>query len=418
MKRNVTAIVQRTRARAPWAPSGIVRAAVMLRNVAVETFHGFRADRGLDLAGSLSFATLLLAVPLLATFSILLAAFFRENVSEMADLAGRVLPFRAERVSESLRQFIAESTTISGIGLVVLLFSSIRMIFLVEGLFNAVWGAPRRRALLQRIAIYSLVLLAGALLIGAIGLGIRRVQGSGMAGALLGSSLAEHSFRVALTWMALTLLYRFLPNAAVHLGAAAVASGVMSFAIEGLRVLFRIYVRTLRSMNLITGSLALILLSLFSVYLLWVFILLGVELTRAIQIASRRTTEANRTRAGRAENAIRMLLRLSRGEAKRFRDLYDEQEARADEAEEILQCLLARGLVEGDPGSGYRLGRKPTRITVGEVVESVSPNLYTLRPLADDRVALLLEPLFARLDKERRTLLSATLADLSGRARA
>jgi len=41
-----------------------------LRNIAMETFRGFRADRGLDLAGSLSFSTLLTAVPLLATFSL------------------------------------------------------------------------------------------------------------------------------------------------------------------------------------------------------------------------------------------------------------------------------------------------------------------------------------------------------------
>ena len=50
-----------------------------LRRVFGETFRGFRADRGLDLAASLAFASLLTAIPLLVTFSLFLATFFQEN---------------------------------------------------------------------------------------------------------------------------------------------------------------------------------------------------------------------------------------------------------------------------------------------------------------------------------------------------
>lgn len=226
MKRPATRIVQRARERAPWAPTSLLRAGVAMGNVIEETYHGFRADRGLDLAGSLAFTTLLLAVPLLATFSLLIAAFFRENTSEIVDLVNRILPYHAARVSENLREFIAESTAISGVGLAVLLLSSIRLVFVVEGTFNAVWGAPRRRDWLPRIAIYSLMLLALALLVGAIGLGLRRLQGSPVGAVLLGSPAAEHALRFALEWVALTLLYRFLPNAYVHGSAAAVAGGI------------------------------------------------------------------------------------------------------------------------------------------------------------------------------------------------
>jgi hypothetical protein len=45
-------------------------------------------------------------------------------------------------------------------------------------------------------------------------------------------------------------------------------------------------------------------------------------------------------------------------------------------------------------------------------VDAISPNLYTITPEEDDRVVQTLEPLFARLDAERRALLGATLADL------
>ena len=50
-----------------------------LRGVPAETFRGFRADRGFDLAGSLAFTSILTAVPLLASLSLFLVTFFREN---------------------------------------------------------------------------------------------------------------------------------------------------------------------------------------------------------------------------------------------------------------------------------------------------------------------------------------------------
>jgi len=415
MKRPVTETVQDVRRRLPWAPSGLLRAGVRLRNVIAETHSGFRADRGFDLAGSLAFTTLLLAVPLLATFSLLVAAFFKDNVSEIVDLVNRILPYHSARISENLRAFIAESTAISGIGLAILLVSSVRLIFVVEGIFNAVWGAPRRRDWMPRIAIYSLMLLALALLVGSIGLGLRQLQRSPVGATLLGSPAAEHAFRFALEWIALTLLYRFLPNAYVHWAAAAVGGGVIAIALELLRGLFGLYVHALSSMNLITGYLALILLSLFSVFLVWVLILLGVELTRAVQAHAGRPELAPGRRAGRAENAIRMLLQLSEGQPLAFRELYDGQEAKAHEAERILNGLLDGGLIEGDASNGYALARKPWQISVAEVVQAVSPDLYTISPRGEDRVVLVLEPLFARLDKERRTLLGATLADLAER---
>jgi len=415
MKRPVTLIVRRTRKRAPWAPAGLVRAAVTLRNVIVETYSGFRSDRGLDLAGSLAFTTLLLAVPLLATFSLLLAAFFQDNVEEIVDLVNRILPFQAARISENLRAFISESTAISGIGLALLLISSVRLIFIIEGTFNDVWGAPRRRAWMPRIAIYSLMLLALALLVGSIGLGLQHLQGFPAGAALLGSPAAETAFRFAIEWSALTLLYRFLPNAYVHWRAASIAGGVIAIGFEVLRWLFRVYVRALSSMNLITGYLALILLSLLSVFLVWLLILLGVELTRAVQAHAGRPELTPGRRAGRAENAVRMLLKLSEGQPHAFRELYDDQEADAPEAELILNGLLADGLIEGDPSNGYTLARKPWQISIWEVVEAISPDLYTISPRDEDRVVLVLEPLFARLDKERRTLLGTTLADLRGR---
>ena len=377
--------------------------------VAAATVRGFRADRGIDLASSLAFATLLTAVPLLATFSHLLAMLFQENVSEILDVVNAILPYHTARVTENLRDFLAESTTVSGIGLALFIVASIRLIFIIEGAFNAVWGAPRRRARLSRVLMYALVLLALALLLGALGLGLRVLKGSPAGHAILSSPVAVSVFPFAIEFGTLTLLYHYLPNALVRGFPSAMAGGVVASALELLRFLFRLYVQALSRMNLITGSLALALLTLISIYLAWVLILLGVELTCVLQGGGPRPAGPG---AGRAEKAIRMLVRLAAGRAGRIEDLYKEQEASSVEAEQLLEELRAAGLIEGDRDDGFVLTRPAHRITVADVVNAISPDLFTVAHEVEDRVALVLEPIFHRLRAARRSLLSATIADL------
>jgi membrane protein len=408
----VTMVVERAKGRAPFVPEPLLRAVVTFREIVVDTFRGFAADRGADLAGSLAFTTLLTAVPLLATFSLFLAAFFKEKNDQVLDLVNRILPYHTARLTESLRDFVAESTAISGIGLVVLIVASVRLIFIVEATFNAVWGAPKRRAWFQRIAIYSFALFSLALLVGAIGSGIQILRKFSLLETVLVSPLAETFFPFAAEFAVLTLLYHYLPNAYVRWTSAALAGGTIAILLELLRTVFGKYVAMLSRMNLITGSLSFLMFALISVFLVWVLILLGVELTHVLQTKIGKSRRRGHVPAGRAENAIRMLLRLADGGIHRFRDLYHDQEASSVEAEKLLECLRDAKIVEGDGARGFALVEPPEKVTVARVVDAISPNLYTITPEEDDRVVQRLEPLFARLDSERRALLGATLSDL------
>jgi DNA-binding IscR family transcriptional regulator len=110
-----------------------------------------------------------------------------------------------------------------------------------------------------------------------------------------------------------------------------------------------------------------------------------------------------------------MLLRLSEGGIHRFRELYHHQESSSVEAEKILECLRDANIVAGDGARGFALAQPPEKITVARVVEAISPNLYTITLQENDRVVQVLQPLFDRLDAERRALLGTTLADLKER---
>jgi YihY family inner membrane protein len=385
-----------------WSPWEIVR----------ETYGGFRADRGFDLAGSLAFTSILTAIPLLATFSLLLAAFFRENDEQILAIVNAVLPYQSARLTQNLRDFIAESTTISGVGLALLAIASIRLIFVVEGIFNAVWGAPRRRAWLARGILYAFALLALALILGGITWGLEALRGSAGVGSFVSAPLFGTLAPLFLKALFLTLLFRYMPNARVRLGSAATAGVLVASLLELLRLGFRLYVDALRQMNLITGSLALLLLVVVSLYFAWALILMGVELTHVLQTQA--AIRAGRAGEGRAEKAIRMLLRMSSAEPAPLQDIETNPEAPA-ESVAILEALKKAELVAGDEASGYRLAVSGRELTVARVVDALIPDLYDLSRRRQDRVALVLEPLFAHLDSERRRLLNATLSELRER---
>lgn len=381
--------------------------------VASETFRGFRADRGLDLAGSLAFTTILTAVPLLATFSLFLVTFFRENDDQILSIVNTLLPYQTAHLTQSMRDFIAESTAISGVGLLLLVVASVRLVFVVEGIFNAVWGAPRRRMSLTRVVLYTFALVALGLVLGGIGLGLRSVRhavhvDSGVKAALLGAA------PFLLKAFLLTLLFRYLPNARVRLGSAAVAGATVALALELLRLAFGVYVETLLRMNLITGSLGFVFLVILSLYLAWALILLGVELTHVLQTHVARAAGRLAPR-GRSERAVRMLLRMSSSAPALLAEIEPEPDAPSAETLAILEDLQKAGLVEGKPETGFRLARPGRKITVAQIVEALAPDLYLVNRQQEDRVALVLEPLFFRLDSERRTLLNATLAELRRR---
>jgi membrane protein len=394
-------------------PSRDVRPVWTIRGVISETLRGFRADRGADLAGSLAFTTLLTAVPLVATFSLFLVTFFHEYDDEILAILNAVIPYSTDSFSKNLQEFAAESTAISGVGLALLVLASVRLVFVVEGVFNAVWGAPRRKARVSRFFIYVFALAALGLVLGGIGWGLRTIR-SADSGSFLALPAVGAMAPFLLKAFFLTLIYRYVPNARVRLAPAAVAGATVALGLEILRVGFNLYVETLLRMNLIAGSLAFVLFAIVSLYFAWALILFGVELTHVLQReTSGATTE--RRREGRAEKAIRMLLRMSSVEAAPLKDLETNPDASPADTLAILEDLRRAGLIEGDAAAGFRLAASGRQITVARIIDALSPGLLHVNPHSQDRVAMVLEPLFDRLEAERRALLGTTLTQLRAR---
>ncbi len=168
-------------------------------------------------------------------------------------------------------------------------------------------------------------------------------------------------------------------------------------------------------MNLITGSLAFALFAIVSLYFAWVLILFGVELTHVLQKESSARPRRSSRREGRAEKAIRMLLRMSSTDPSPLKDLETNPDVSPADTLAILEDLKKGGLIEGTRPPGIRLAVSNRQITVARVIDALSPGLLHINPHGHDRVAMVLEPLFYRLASERRALLSTTLTQLRPR---
>jgi membrane protein len=384
------------------------------RRVLVQTVKGFFADRGDDLAASLTFSTLVMAVPFAATFAILVATFFQENDRAILDMINFALPYQSARITANLREFIESARAISGIGIVALLATSIRLIFIIESAVNHVWGAPKRKRMLARLATYTLGLFVGALLIGELVSGLSELRKLAGMETFLASAVVGRFFASLVVAAALALLYRFMPNARVSWTSAALAATIVALLLRVIKIGFALYFRIFHTVNVIYGSLSLVLLLLLSLFFFWELVLAGVELTFVLD-AGRGATLA-REGEGRAELAVRLILRLAASEGpQRPTDLQEELGRPLAEIESLAAALALDEVLSGTSEAGYVLRGSLARIPLSRVVAAVSPDLLCVGPEGRDRVARILRRSFRKAIAEQEIVLNVTLGDIAGR---
>jgi membrane protein len=384
------------------------------RRVLIQTLKGFYADRGDDLAASLTFSTLVMAVPFAATFAILVATFFQQNDRAILDMINFALPYQSARITANLREFIESARAISGIGIVALLATSLRLIFIIESAVNHVWGAPKRKRMLARLATYTLGLFVGALLIGELVSGLSELRKLAGMETFLASAVVGRFFASLVVAAALALLYRFMPNARVSWTSAALAAVIVALLLRVIKLGFALYFRIFHAVNVIYGSLSLVLLLLLSLFFFWELVLAGVELTFVLDAG--RGASLAREGEGRAELAVRLILRLAASEGPQHpTDLQEDLGRPLAEIESLAAALALDEVLSGTNEAGYVLRGSLARIPLSRVVAAVSPDLLCVGPEGRDRVARILRRSFRKAIAEQEIVLNVTLGDIAGR---
>ncbi len=123
-----------------------------------------------QVAGSLTFTTLLSVVPLFAVALALFTAFplFAQFRDELENFLLKVLPGQiSSTVLRYVNEFAAQATRLTALGLGFLAFTALTMIITVDRVLNDIWRVRDRRPLAQRVMVYWMIISLGPVLIGA-----------------------------------------------------------------------------------------------------------------------------------------------------------------------------------------------------------------------------------------------------------
>jgi membrane protein len=237
------------------------------------TIRRARQERLLQVAGSLTFTTLLSVVPFLAVSFALFTRFplFSrfETVLE-ADLLTSLLPADIARtVIKYLHRFSANASDLTWIGSLFLVGAAVAMLLTVENAFNQLWSVKRTRPFLRRVGMYLLALIAGPLVLAASLWASSYLLALSM--GVLGPAPPSATFMLglgpaALNWMGLTALFHYLPNTKVRWRDALVGGLIASVLLELGKRGFAAYVLKIPTYKALYGAFAVL-----PVFLLWVY---------------------------------------------------------------------------------------------------------------------------------------------------
>lgn len=250
-----------------------------------------REDRIPQVAGSLTFTTMLSLVPLATVAFALFTAFpifasFQNSLQGF--LADHLMPAQINsQIFKYLNQFASKAKGLTTMGMIVLFVTSVMTMMTVESAFNLIWRVRKARPFAQRVLVYWAILTLGPILIGVSlsissylftrSLAIATEQHVSMVfdWLLIGASLP-------LTALAFTMLYVYLPNCRVQWRDALVGGVAAAIAFELAKRGFGYYVRRIPTYTAVYGAFAAAPMFLLWMYLSWFITLVGAMITSAL----------------------------------------------------------------------------------------------------------------------------------------
>ncbi len=175
--------------------------------------------------------------------------------------------------------------SIGVVGLLLFIYAAVALADSTEDLFNRIFDAPRQRPIHIRIAIHwSIITLGTGLLALSLYLTGQFIDWFRAVGPGWWSTWILAPLLSALaSWVLLFLVYALMPNTHVSVKAAAVGAAVSAVLWEAAKAGFQTYVATAVPYSALYGSLGLIPLFLFWIYLTWWIVLFGIILTHSLQ---------------------------------------------------------------------------------------------------------------------------------------
>jgi membrane protein len=248
-------------------------------------------DRIPQVAGSLTFTTMLSLVPLATVAFALFTAFpiFAQfQMSLQTFLADHLMPDQvSSQIFKYLNQFASKAKGLTTVGMIILFVTSVMTMMTIESAFNVIWRVRKARPFAQRVLVYWSILTLGPILIG-VSLSISSylfTQSMTYTAAQRITPLIEWALAGAalpLTVLAFTLMYVFVPNCRVEWRDAIVGGVTAAIAFELAKRGFGFYIRRIPTYTAVYGAFAVVPLFLLWMYLSWFITLAGAMIASAL----------------------------------------------------------------------------------------------------------------------------------------
>jgi membrane protein len=337
----------------------------------------FREDALMQVAGSLTFTTLLALVPIITIALTVFSAFpaFGAVTTGLKNfIVANFVPGAASKlITIYMQQFAEKASRLTAVGIVVLGVTSVMLMLTIDRVFNRIWRVRRPRPLLQRLLVYWTVLTVGPLLIGfslyatswliTASLGLINEQDAG--------GLLFKLFATALTCLALAFLYRTVPNRKVEPLDAAIGGTLAGLGFEAMKSAFASFITHFGNYKLVYGAFAGLPVFLLWIYMSWIIVLAGAVITAAIPFIRAGGWTIHRVPGSRfieAMQLLRLLVDAHRdGEVLALPALAQGAHLSLDDAEAMLDRMRAEGWVARSGAERWLLARDPRAIRVSEI---------------------------------------------------
>lgn len=239
--------------------------------------------------GYLAYISLLSLIPMIAVMFAMLQAFpmFAELRSAIEQFVyANAIPSRGAEIQAHISQFIGNTGGMTTIGVFALILVALLLIHNIDKTINRIWRITRRPRPVISFSIYWMILTLGPVLFGSsIALSSYLIRLSQFADNYTPglSTLLLSAVPYLMSFLAFFILYLVVPNTKVKMRYASAGAVMATLLFELSKRGFAFYITQFPSYDAIYGALALVPILFVWVYLCWLVVLLGAELTALLQ---------------------------------------------------------------------------------------------------------------------------------------
>lgn len=252
---------------------------------------GFVKDQSIIRAAALTFTTILSIVPFLAVAFSISKGFGLQNTEFIRTLVLKLTTGRVE-IADKIIEYIDRTNVqaLGWVGVAMLLLTVFSMIGTIEKAFNTIWNVTKGRSAWRKVTdFFPVIVICPIVLLVASSFNVSLQQQQIMAGLLSVEAIGflDAMFLKIAPYMLISLafafIYGFVPYARVNIMAALIGGVVGGFLWQMAQWMYIHWQIGAAKYNAIYGSFAQLPLLLIWIYISWVIVLLGAEVSYAWQ---------------------------------------------------------------------------------------------------------------------------------------